>query len=138
MRAGFVCRSGLAAIVLLVSCTSLGESCPSSAACVGPARELYYKETVGIEPWASSADGSMPGGWREAVMSDLESAGLVPSLLEAVKVDGGGPTLFALQVRVPDDERTLAVRHCFVEDVRDSSAPAAQRTDCAPFYAAKP
>src|SRR5438309_744778 len=116
MRAVLVYSSGLAAIALLVSCVSVGESCPSSAACVGPARELYYKETVGIEPWASSADGSMPGGWREAAMSDLKSAGLVPSVLEAVKVDDDGRTLFALQVRVPDDERTLALRHCFVAD----------------------
>jgi hypothetical protein len=125
-------------LAVIGSCTVVADTnCPSGNACVAPARELYYKETVGIEPWAAAADGSLPAGWRESATADLHSAGLEPSRLEAVPIGPTGETRYALQVRVPDAQRPTASQRCFVTDVRDTSPPAAARADCQPFYTTK-
>lgn len=136
---GITASLAAAVLFVLAACTVTTDSeCGGLAQCPEPAKEMYYKETPGLEPWAAAQDGSLPDNWRDLADHDLESVGLTPEFLEVTTIATPDGRVFALQLRVPDDQRPAAIRHCFVANPRDSTPLASARNDCEPFYSTKP
>src|SRR5438105_2338457 len=115
--------------VILVSCRVTTDThCVGQAMCVGEATELYYKGTVGLEPWSPGKDGSLPADWESSARRELAAIGLEPATLETLLV--GDPQQPILRIRLPEGQRSVALQHCFVANAHDSTPAASVRTDC--------
>ncbi len=107
---------------------------------------MYYRESQQVEPWAASGTGTLPNGWQEQALRDMQQAALHPLLIETIEtapasaqtcVDAGCSNRHALRVVLPRAEVDRAGRRCFDTSLEAVGTLPALRQDCQPLYRAR-